>query len=1074
MESTKDFDRRGLGAKQDPFPGLRPFEPSDSEFYSGREQQKYQILKSLTEGNFIAIVGGKGIGKTSFINAVVIPELHKGYVVKGNKKWKIAAMRPGRDPLGALASALATIPAEGFDGQSKVDPNLSDRFEEILRSSKMGVIEILEKEGFLSYSNLLISIDHLDDLVLHDEHELSESIEKDIRLFIDRLVECVGQTAYSVSIITSLRSENIGKFSDFLQLAEVINKNQFLLGPLRKSEIIQVLELTVKRGNLQYDQDLIQQINDFFKTNQVIPGQFQHAMMRCVHHWKKGGSIGEIGKDDLDEIGGLEHSIETQLQEIYNAFDLDRKRLCRLCFQALTGYSHLGEVYVLPRRIEDLSEITASNVSEVVEVLHPFISSNCGALRILDSNEIARRLEKLDALSEEGVDLITAKSLVSISQELVLESWSLLREWIDQEREDSLFYLDIGHDVDKGEHPYQGEKLVATMAWYEKRQPHPAWAHRYRANFVLIEDFLNRSKEFHERELAIKEAEEISRKKVKARNRLIVGAFVAGLIVLMVFNFFSGQRAASDREAAKVAWQVAQRKEREAKTSAEKASIEGQKAEMASKQAKLKKDEAKLASQKAIRESKIADSLKLVSDSLNAEFRIKSADLSAAIVKVDESRKLEEYLNILEQVRELSAGAENKILNNPEDQNQLNLAVSIASDAYEKFKETEHPKYLGLADSVKVLKEYRQNKLFSTMNLAYQNVKSFPLLADLDHGMVVDKIKSSVNADGSGEFLIGTSIENSVIKLDIEDGEVTGVLPWTEVADQKELIRGIKDIKLTNSGSHLLISNLPVNQDGRYISLFNSSGKFQIAVNMPSQVENIFRFNKNEFLAIDQKSNVYKLYNIEKNLMDTQRLHSLVKKFKAADYNERLGTMVITHSKKSLVFIRLSPNGDPQEFESITPTEFADDITSIKMVPQHNMYVVGTIKGEMYFYDFKSKQIIYEATDEHANRVNCLEVSADGNVLVSGARDRKVNVWKIPEMLLSVKDKKNVKPFKPIKFTESESVRDVSFVGNKWILVISSNEGFGSSRGGKVSLFTLDFNLTGQELGKLKNKIAAD
>jgi hypothetical protein len=1049
-----------------PFPGLRPYRTNESEYFGGRDQQKYQILKSLGDSNFLAVAGDKGQGKSSFINAVVIPELRKGFVARGNKEWKIASFRPGRDPLGALASAMATIPAQGSNAPEKLDPNLTEQFEKILRGSKTGIIEILETNDILNGSNLLINVDHLDDLVFEDESS-GESQRPDYIMLIEQLVECSAQSAYPISVLVSLRTESMGKFSEHLQFAEILNKNQFILGPLPHSEILNILEKTGRRSHLQFGPKLLKDVHDHIKNKGLSLGAFQHAMMRSYLEWKSSDVGGEIGLEQLEAIGGLHGSIDQQLESIYNSLNAEEKDCCKLSFQALTGYSQLGENYIIPRRISELSTITLYSESLIIGVLEKFIAPECSAVSLLKSEEIDSRLERLDSAKTDQGDVLTTNSILCVSQEVVMETWARLSTWIDEERRDSLLYTDIGRDVNKDEPPYQGEKLKTTLEWYEQRQPHAGWAMRYGANFGLIEDFIQRSKEKHEQEKARMAAEENARKRVRARNQVIVGAFVIGLVVLLFVNYQAGKRSLEQSRQAKVALELAKEKSKEASDSQVRASLESKKAEMASKEAKRKKEEASRASLMADREREIADSIKRKSDSLNIEFDAKSADLSMAISKVEESRKLEEFLNLLEQVRELSESARNKILNNPEDEVQLNLAVNTAWEAYQKYSETGFERFAELDDSVTVLKDYSRKNLFSTMNLAYQRAKSFPLLSDVDHGIIIDDFPSSAPSDGNGEFLIGTSEENAIIRVQVLGGEVAGVVPVVEMANQKAMVRGIKDLELSASEQYFLVSNLPVDQEGRYISLFETSGTFKTAVNMPKQVEKVYPFNRNEFLLVDQSSNIYRLSSLAKDSLDTLRIYNMNLPLKAVDYNSEQGVMVLAHSNRKMVFLKIGANGDPSEYSDLVPEEFNGEVTALKYIPKHDLLAVGTIKGGLYLYNLKSQELFFSATDEHANRINCLELSGDESLLVSGGRDKKMNVWNLEELIKITTEGKS---FKPIRFEETESIRDIAFVGNKWILSVSSNEGFGSSRGGKVSLFTLDFDLTGKELGKLSNK----
>src|SRR6185436_19981228 len=64
---------------QRPFPGLRSYEERNKAQFGGRNAEIKELF-NLIENNRLTIVFGKsGIGKTSLINAGLIPELQKNF-----------------------------------------------------------------------------------------------------------------------------------------------------------------------------------------------------------------------------------------------------------------------------------------------------------------------------------------------------------------------------------------------------------------------------------------------------------------------------------------------------------------------------------------------------------------------------------------------------------------------------------------------------------------------------------------------------------------------------------------------------------------------------------------------------------------------------------------------------------------------------------------------------------------------------------------------------------------------------------------------------------------------------------
>ena len=93
-----------------PFPGIRSYEIDESHLFFGRESQVRELIDKLKITRFLAIVGSSGCGKSSLIKAGLIPELLK-FRPGVSQDWELSVLRPGDDPIGNLAKAIAPATA---------------------------------------------------------------------------------------------------------------------------------------------------------------------------------------------------------------------------------------------------------------------------------------------------------------------------------------------------------------------------------------------------------------------------------------------------------------------------------------------------------------------------------------------------------------------------------------------------------------------------------------------------------------------------------------------------------------------------------------------------------------------------------------------------------------------------------------------------------------------------------------------------------------------------------------------------------------------------------------------------
>ena len=91
-----------------PYRGLDAFREEDSPFYFGRGSADDpaspigQLLGKVRDHGFVMVVGRSGSGKSSLVYAGLVPALRR----ETNRFWNVLSLRPGPEPLRALAAAF--------------------------------------------------------------------------------------------------------------------------------------------------------------------------------------------------------------------------------------------------------------------------------------------------------------------------------------------------------------------------------------------------------------------------------------------------------------------------------------------------------------------------------------------------------------------------------------------------------------------------------------------------------------------------------------------------------------------------------------------------------------------------------------------------------------------------------------------------------------------------------------------------------------------------------------------------------------------------------------------------------
>jgi len=118
---------------ENPYPGLRPFRTTESLIFFGRDEHTDALLKKLKTTQFVAVVGTSGSGKSSLVQAGLLPALNTGLMKGAGSSWRIALFRPGNNPIGNLAQALSKANLFPQNGEAPVTNQPQAETEKALR-----------------------------------------------------------------------------------------------------------------------------------------------------------------------------------------------------------------------------------------------------------------------------------------------------------------------------------------------------------------------------------------------------------------------------------------------------------------------------------------------------------------------------------------------------------------------------------------------------------------------------------------------------------------------------------------------------------------------------------------------------------------------------------------------------------------------------------------------------------------------------------------------------------------------------------------------------------------------------
>ncbi len=462
-----------FAAIEQPFPGLRPFEPPDAFLFFGREQHTQELLERLSRNRFLAVVGTSGSGKSSLVRAGLLPALYRGYLVGATSRWRIAVMRPGSAPLDELAKALADTTALGSDAA---------QVRERVGASSLGLVQAVQDGKLAEGESLLLLVDQFEELFRFASESRSSDAPGEAQLFVSSLVEAVDQYSVPIYIVLTMRTDFLGDCTRFPGLPEALNRSQYLIPRLSREERRDANERPIEIAGSEITPRLVQQLlNDLGDDPDQLP-VMQHALSRTYRLWKEKDNHTPLDLDDYTDAGAMAEALDHHAQGIYDRFSPEDRVWTSKLFRSLTKMDKGREVR-RPGRLGRLFEVVGAN-------------DDAG-------REAVKRVIGVYASSENSLLLVSPAvnpedAVVDISHESLIRKWHLLSKWVKEESESVEWYADLARDTlrhAKGDASYwMNPELSRALERRSKDGWTSAWAEQYRGSappdFDAVQRFL--------------------------------------------------------------------------------------------------------------------------------------------------------------------------------------------------------------------------------------------------------------------------------------------------------------------------------------------------------------------------------------------------------------------------------------------------------------------------------------------------------------------------------------------------------------------------------------------------------
>ena len=130
-----------------PYRALDAFDnnPEDVKVFFGRTALTDELLGKIYDGNFLAVLGASGSGKSSIVRAGLLNEIKKGERRSGTKNWHILPIiKPTESPLRSLAGVFISAEVKKKQREALLNQSIDDLIEQ----GASAFVELLVEEEY--------------------------------------------------------------------------------------------------------------------------------------------------------------------------------------------------------------------------------------------------------------------------------------------------------------------------------------------------------------------------------------------------------------------------------------------------------------------------------------------------------------------------------------------------------------------------------------------------------------------------------------------------------------------------------------------------------------------------------------------------------------------------------------------------------------------------------------------------------------------------------------------------------------------------------------------------------------
>ena len=425
---------RATRASVCPFRGLLAFREEDAKSFAGRAAETKTLRARVDAHPFVLVFGPSGTGKSSIVQAGLVPELRRDRA----HRWDVLAFTPGARPLHALAAAIIDRVRPAMPVDERRDR--VEKWGRELGAGELGLAALLE-DVFLvqpGTDRVLLVVDQFEECwtLCADAAQREGTITQLLALERDPRVR----------VVATIRTDLLGHLQQIGALNDKLATAAVPIAAMDDDALRAVIEVPAAAVGLRLGDGLVATL---LRDARAAPGRLPLLQFALEQMWReRTGDVLDL--ELLRRVGGLDGAIaqraDAVLRELAPAQHREAERLALRLVQT-------DELSVDTRRRAAVDDLGAG----ARQVAERFAHGDARLL-VADRDELGR-------------------PTVEISHEALLTSWGWLRALVDRNREFLAWRKRIGPAVEDFVRSagrergslLRGRFLVEAQAWSAAR-----------------------------------------------------------------------------------------------------------------------------------------------------------------------------------------------------------------------------------------------------------------------------------------------------------------------------------------------------------------------------------------------------------------------------------------------------------------------------------------------------------------------------------------------------------------------------------------------------------------------------